>query len=141
MGCAGFFGHRRACAATLGLALSLAFGGCVATTSDSRFQRHLCGPVWSGALKEQWEDPWRAVPEGTLLVSSLALIPFDDDIQDELGQANPSSEDELPGDILMYSALGLPAAWGGVAWARGDDGKKSRHRSRRSARPRPRCTP
>jgi len=124
MGRAGFIGHRRACAAALALAFSCVLGGCVATTSDSRFRRHLCGPVWTGALAEQWQDPWRAVPEGTLAVTSLALIPFDDDIQDELGQRNPSSEDELPGDILMYSALTLPVAWGGVAWARGDDGKK-----------------
>jgi hypothetical protein len=94
--------------------------GCASGPGESRFRRHFDGDIWGDALAEQVQNPWRAVPEATELVTSLALIPADNAIHDSLSESNPSSNASLPGDILQYCAIGLPLAWGGVAWAKGD---------------------
>jgi hypothetical protein len=102
------------------LLLAVAAGGCA---GDSRFARHGHGDVWSGAFREQVQEPWRAVPEATLLATSLALIPFDDEIQDAVGSDTPDKGTDAS-DVLRLALWGAPVAWGAVSWARGDDGKK-----------------
>jgi len=108
-------------AALLGALLA---AGCATGPGESRFRRHFDGEVWTGAVAEQWQDPWNAVPEATFLATSLALIPYDNDIQRNFSQQNPSSNAALPGDILQYCAIGVPLAWGGITWAKGDKGEQ-----------------
>jgi membrane-associated phospholipid phosphatase len=99
------------------LLLAVAAGGCA---GDNRFARHGHGDVWSGALREQVQEPWRAVPEATLLATSLALIPFDDQIQDSIAANAPNHSV----DAIDYALWGAPILWGAITWARGDEGTR-----------------
>ncbi|HEX5136450.1 MAG TPA: phosphatase PAP2 family protein [Planctomycetota bacterium] len=109
--------HGRAVFAALVLVLA---SGC----ASDRFRRHLDGEIWGDAVAEQWENPWRAVPEATLLATSLALIPTDDEIQKDFSEEDPGKNAALPGDILEYCAIGVPLLWGGMAWSKGDRGEE-----------------
>jgi len=105
----------------LGVLGALLLGGC---TEDTRLGRHDDLGIWEDALAEQWEDPWRAVPEATLLATSLALIPADDEIQQDFSEENPSKSADVPGNVLQYCAVAVPLVWGGLAWSHGDKGEE-----------------
>jgi membrane-associated phospholipid phosphatase len=110
---------RRAARARL-LLLALAMSGCA---GDGRFARHGHGDVWAGALRYQVREPRRLVPEATLLATTLALIPLDDEVQDAIGSNTRDPGDDAS-DYLRLALWGAPVVWGGISWARGDEARK-----------------